>query len=371
MTGGSTQHLVRVRPLPPGRRDGARRCSSQAAAQQWKRARRRRAAPRTGVVIAGDRARVLRRAGGRPRRSCRRRRRSRSRTAKDWKLIGKPTKRLDSPREDHRPRAVRHRRAVPRAAHRARRAPAGLRRQGRSRSTAAKALAVPGVREVVQVPTGVAVVADHFWAAKLGRDALDGRLGSGRGRGRSTPTALARAYRALAGNAGREGGGGRRRRPRRCRRPRRRVEAEYDVPVPRARADGAAQLHRAHRRRTSARSGRARSSRPSTRRTAAKILGLKPEQVKIHTHVPRRRLRPARDPDVRLRARGGARRQGGGRAGQDGLDARGRHARRLLPPAVRPPRRGSASTRDGRAGRPGSTRSSASRSSLGTPFERR
>ncbi|TNJ33953.1 xanthine dehydrogenase family protein molybdopterin-binding subunit [Arenimonas terrae] len=34
------------------------------------------------------------------------------------------------------------------------------------------AKAVPGVRHVVQVPSGVAVVADHFWAAKLGRDAL-------------------------------------------------------------------------------------------------------------------------------------------------------------------------------------------------------
>jgi isoquinoline 1-oxidoreductase beta subunit len=36
----------------------------------------------------------------------------------------------------------------------------------------APALAVPGVRKVVQVPSGVAVVADHFWAAKKGRDAL-------------------------------------------------------------------------------------------------------------------------------------------------------------------------------------------------------
>jgi len=32
---------------------------------------------------------------------------------------------------------------------------------------------VPGVRKVVGVPTGVAVIADHFWAAKLGRDALE------------------------------------------------------------------------------------------------------------------------------------------------------------------------------------------------------
>ncbi len=37
---------------------------------------------------------------------------------------------------------------------------------------ASKAKAVPGVRDVVQIPSGVAVVADHFWAAKLGRDAL-------------------------------------------------------------------------------------------------------------------------------------------------------------------------------------------------------
>jgi isoquinoline 1-oxidoreductase subunit beta len=31
---------------------------------------------------------------------------------------------------------------------------------------------IPGVRRVVQIPTGVAVIADHFWAAKKGRDVL-------------------------------------------------------------------------------------------------------------------------------------------------------------------------------------------------------
>jgi isoquinoline 1-oxidoreductase beta subunit len=35
------------------------------------------------------------------------------------------------------------------------------------------ARAVPGVRDVVQVPSGVAVVAENFWAAKRGRDALE------------------------------------------------------------------------------------------------------------------------------------------------------------------------------------------------------
>jgi isoquinoline 1-oxidoreductase beta subunit len=34
------------------------------------------------------------------------------------------------------------------------------------------ALKIPGVRKVKPVPEGVAVIADHFWAAKLGREAL-------------------------------------------------------------------------------------------------------------------------------------------------------------------------------------------------------
>jgi len=37
---------------------------------------------------------------------------------------------------------------------------------------ASAAKAVAGVRDVVEIPTGIAVIADHFWAAKKGRDAL-------------------------------------------------------------------------------------------------------------------------------------------------------------------------------------------------------
>ncbi|SEW44724.1 isoquinoline 1-oxidoreductase, beta subunit [Chitinophaga sp. YR573] len=46
---------------------------------------------------------------------------------------------------------------------------------------ASAAKAIKGVQEVVQVPTGVAVIADNFWAAKQGRDALkiDWELGPG------------------------------------------------------------------------------------------------------------------------------------------------------------------------------------------------
>jgi isoquinoline 1-oxidoreductase beta subunit len=39
--------------------------------------------------------------------------------------------------------------------------------------SAAKAKAVPGVREVVEAAGGVAVAADSFWSAKKGRDALE------------------------------------------------------------------------------------------------------------------------------------------------------------------------------------------------------
>ena len=38
---------------------------------------------------------------------------------------------------------------------------------------ASKALGVSGVRHVIEIPTGIAVVADNYWTAKKGRDVLD------------------------------------------------------------------------------------------------------------------------------------------------------------------------------------------------------
>lgn len=46
---------------------------------------------------------------------------------------------------------------------------------------AEKALAVPGVRKVFQVSSGVAVVADHFWAAKKGAEAVTVTWDNGEG----------------------------------------------------------------------------------------------------------------------------------------------------------------------------------------------
>ena len=99
---------------------------------------------------------------------------------KDWTVIGQPTRRLDTPekidgsavfgldvRLDGLLTAVVARSPV---------------FGGKVKSfDASGTLAVPGVRKVVQVPSGVAVVADHFWAAQQGREALkvDWDLGPG------------------------------------------------------------------------------------------------------------------------------------------------------------------------------------------------
>ncbi len=90
---------------------------------------------------------------------------------KDWKIIGKPTKRLDTP-EKISGRAqfgmdVQFEGLLTAVVARA---PVFGGKLKSVDATAAKAVA--GVRQVVQVPSGVAVIADHYWAAKLGRDAL-------------------------------------------------------------------------------------------------------------------------------------------------------------------------------------------------------
>jgi isoquinoline 1-oxidoreductase subunit beta len=104
------------------------------------------------------------------------------REAKDWKYIGKSQRRLDNPEKING------------------KAKYGLDIQFPGLLTAvvahapvfgarvntfdaAKTKAIKGVRQVVQIPTGVAVLADNFWAAKMGRDALkiDWNLGANAG----------------------------------------------------------------------------------------------------------------------------------------------------------------------------------------------
>ena len=119
---------------------------------------------------------------------------------KDWKIIGQSTKRLDS-LDKITGRAV-----------------FGMDVQFEGLMTAlvarapvfgatvtsfndSVAKAIPGVRHVVQVPTGVAVVADHFWAAKLGRDALEVQWDLGPNAALDSD-ALREEFRRLAGTEG-------------------------------------------------------------------------------------------------------------------------------------------------------------------------
>ncbi len=98
---------------------------------------------------------------------------------KDFRIIGKPTKRLDTPLKVDGSAVFGMDVKVPnmltaQVAH----CPVF---GGKVRSfDATAARAVPGVREVVEIPTGVAVIADNYWAAKKGRDALEVSWDAGR-----------------------------------------------------------------------------------------------------------------------------------------------------------------------------------------------
>lgn len=119
---------------------------------------------------------------------------------RDWKLIGKPTRRLDTPEKitgkaifgiDVRFPGLRH--AV------VARAPTF---GGTVKSfDGSKALAVPGVERVVQVPSGVAVVARDPWSAQRGREALRIEWEPAPGAALDTDRLLA-SYRELARTAG-------------------------------------------------------------------------------------------------------------------------------------------------------------------------
>lgn len=66
---------------------------------------------------------------------------------------------------------------------------------------ATKAKAVPGVRQVVAIPTGVAVIADHYWAATQGKKALQIVWDDGAGINLTTADQVAR-YKKLAATDG-------------------------------------------------------------------------------------------------------------------------------------------------------------------------
>jgi isoquinoline 1-oxidoreductase subunit beta len=198
---------------------------------------------------------------------------------KDWKIIGKRTRRLDTPEKttgratfgmdvkfDGLLTAVVARWPV-----------FGAKVKS---FDATRAKAVPGVRDVVQVPTGVAVLADHFWAAKLGRDALkvDWDLGPGAS---LDSTELRERFRKLAGTrglsaarAGEVGGA--------LAKAAKTVEAEYFVPyLAHAMMEPPNCTVRIGPDKCEIWTGT--QFQTLDQQLAAKITGLEPEQVEIHT----------------------------------------------------------------------------------------
>jgi isoquinoline 1-oxidoreductase beta subunit len=120
--------------------------------------------------------------------------------ASAWKIIGTPTKRLDSPEKVSGNAQfgldVRFPGLMTAVVARAPVFGAKVRR-----FSADKARVVPGVKAIVQVPSGVAVVAEHFWAAERGRDALEVEWDEGPGAALDS-TRLHAEYAALARTPG-------------------------------------------------------------------------------------------------------------------------------------------------------------------------
>ncbi len=143
-----------------------------------------------------------------------------------------------------------------------------------------KAKAVHGVKEVVQVDSGVAVIGDDFWSAKLGREAVEITWDKDVDANLSTE-AMREQYKNLAKNPGvvtrREGDS-----EEALRKATRKISAEYEVPylahAPMETLNCAVDL-RADR--CDIWTGTQFQS--ADRDAAARITGLKPEQVRIHT----------------------------------------------------------------------------------------
>jgi isoquinoline 1-oxidoreductase subunit beta len=199
--------------------------------------------------------------------------------AKDWKRIGQPTKRLDSADK------VAARAQFGMDVHFPGLMTAVVERSpvfgGKVKSFKAdKAKAVPGVKAVVQVPSGVAVVAEHFWAAKKGRAELEVDWDLGPGASLDTE-ALRAEYRATSQKPGTKahaagdvqaGLSG----------AKSVLEAEYEVPfLAHATMEPLNCTVKADANGCEIWTGT--QMQTMDQMTAAMILGLKPEQVQVHT----------------------------------------------------------------------------------------
>ena len=232
---------------------------------------------------------------------------SSSRTAKDFVYIGKHVPRTDSRAKSNGTAMFTQDVKLPDMLTAVVAHPPRFGAQGARASTPPACKAFPGVRYVVEIPTGVAVLATTFWAAKKGRDALkidwDDVAGV-----QGVVDRYPRRVQAARRDA-RQGRAQRRRRRQGARGRREDARGDVRVSLSRACGDGADELRGQARRRPLR--GLERRAVPDRRPASRsrKTVGLKPEQVQAQHALRRRQLRPAREPGIRLRARGGVDRQ--------------------------------------------------------------
>lgn len=198
---------------------------------------------------------------------------------KDWKIIGKATKRLDGPEK------INGTAIFGQDIHFE-----GLKTAMVARSPvfggtvksfdASAAKQIKGVQNVVQVPTGVAVIADHYWAAKQGRDALKVEWDLGANAGLDSNKML-EEYRSMAATDGlpaAKAGDAKTA----IAKAAKVVEAEYVLPYlahsPMEPLNCAVKISD-----DGCEIWTGTQMQGTDQQAAAKILALKPEQVKIHT----------------------------------------------------------------------------------------
>lgn len=195
----------------------------------------------------------------------------------DWKIIGKATKRLDGPEK------INGTAVFGQDIHFDGLKIAMVARSpvfgGKVKSyDASAAKQVKGVVNVVQVPTGVAVIAEHYWAAKQGRDALkiDWDLGEGKSLDSAAMLAQYRELAAKPGATAAKAGDVSVVKPAKV------VEAEYVLPFlahsPMEPLNCAVKISD-----DGCEIWTGTQMQTTDQQVAAKILGLKPEQVNIHT----------------------------------------------------------------------------------------
>ena len=219
--------------------------------------------------------------------------------AKDFRIIGKPTRRLDAPTKvngaakfgfdvtpkmlpDLHTALVRH-------------PPVFGARVGKI--DASKVHGIPGVTHVVQTSNGVAVVAKNFWAAKLGRDALvvewkmDDAL-------KVNSADLKKTYRDIANDKAAAGAVAKAGNVESLKNAAKTVSAEYDVPYL-AHAPMEPLNCTVNLKADSCEIWVGSQFQTGDQAAAAKAAGLKPEQVKLHTMIAGggfgRRANPAAD----------------------------------------------------------------------------